>query len=612
MNRLPSSGAGVSQTWARTLSMTANLPNKYPHGFSGVIDALAATQGLRTALQSETESLSYRGLADMKDGFARWAQEQELDAGDVVCLLMPNCPAYVAIWTGIIQTGATVALINTNLRHDMLTQAINTANPLHIIVGPALWPELKAVQPRLGHHVICWLHGDEAEDEPQVQGIDYRRYVGAQPQPAPRPLLSMQGTALLIFTSGTTGMGKAVRISQYRVLEWSFWFAGMMNITAKDRLYDCLPMYHSTGGVAGVGAMLVKGGTIVIRERFHARGFWADFAAQRCTIFLYIGELCRYLLALPECPADTQHTARLWCGNGLHGDIWERFAQRFQIPQILEFYASTEGNVSLYNCEGRPGALGRIPPYLSQRFPVALIQCDPSTGEICRTSDDFCQRCAPGQAGEAIGKLSASGTIGPASFDGYTDAAASGAKILRDVFETGDTWFRTGDRLRMDVAGFYYFVDRLGDTFRWKGENVATAEVACVLRACPGVTDAVVYGVAVAGQDGRACMAALAVHHTFDLALLHAHVTRCLPSYARPMFIRITAVLDVTATYKHIKSRLAAEGFGPATVPDPIFTAHAATKSYIAYRRGSADQAVPPASTVRVVPVTLQAPALIR
>jgi fatty-acyl-CoA synthase len=603
-----SPGAGVSQTWARTLTLTADLPRKHPLGFPGVIDALADAHGSRIALQSEAACLTYRGLAEMKDCFAGWAAAQGLGRGDVVCLLMANCPAYVAIWSGIIQAGATVALINTNLRHSVLLHAITTGKPLHVIVDAAHAPALADVLPHLGPQVTCWLHGSAAPDAASLRALDHLPYAPAPSSAQARPPVLMDGTALLIFTSGTTGMPKAVRISHYRVLEWSFWFAGMMNITASDRVFDCLPMYHSTGGVSGIGAALVKGATVIIRDRFHARGFWADLAARECTVFLYIGELCRYLLAQPAAAADTQHGLRLCCGNGLQHDIWERFAARFQIPQILEFYASTEGNVSLYNVEGRPGALGRIPAYLAQRFPVALIEVDAETSQPRRGADGYCVR---GQSGEAIGKIPAGTKLGPAAFDGYTDPAATQGKILRDVFETGDAWYRTGDVLRIDAAGFYVFVDRLGDTFRWKGENVATAEVAGVLRACPGVTDALVFGVAVPGHDGRACMAALVVGEDFDLAGLHAHVARGLPPYARPLFIRITAALEMTGTHKPVRSRLAREGFDPAVVTDPLYAADAAAGAYVPYPGGQ-DQAVPPASTVSVVPVTLRAPALTR
>src|SRR6185312_7773345 len=266
-------------------------------------------------------------------------------------------------------------------------------------------------------------------------------------------------------------------------------------------LYDCLPLYHSTGGVVAIGAMLVKGGSVLIRARFSASRFWDDVVEGGCTIFQYIGELCRYLVASPPHPLEREHRLRLACGNGLQREPWVAFAERFAVPQILEFYAATEGSVSLYNCEGKPGAIGRVPPFLARRFPVALIRCDTETGTPLRDAAGRCIPCGPDEIGEAIGRVLDAAATPARQFDGYTDNAASEKKLLGDVFAPGDRWFRTGDLMRKDASGYFTFVDRIGDTFRWKGENVATTEVAGVIRACKGVSDAVVYGVKVPNHE---------------------------------------------------------------------------------------------------------------
>jgi fatty-acyl-CoA synthase len=231
---------------------------------------------------------------------------------------------------------------------------------------------------------------------------------------------------------------------------------------------------------------------------------------------------------------------------------------RFRIPQILEFYASTEGNVSLYNVEGRPGAIGRIPPVLRHRFPVALIDIDPKTGEVRRDAAGWCIRSTQG---EAIGKITTASKPDPNSFDGYADHAATEQKILRHVFAQGDAWFRTGDLMRVDAAGFFSFVDRLGDTFRWKGENVSAVQVEDALCRYPGISGAAVYGVAVPGHEGRAGMAAITVTADFDPTQLHDFLARDLPPYARPLFLRICAVLEMTGTFKPVKAKLANDGF---------------------------------------------------
>ena len=367
-----------------------------------------------------------------------------------------------------------------------------------------------------------------------------------------------------------------------RVMMWSHWFAGMIATGAGDRLYDCLPLYHSVGGVVATGAPLVGGGSVVIAEKFSARSFWADVVRWDCTLVQYIGELCRYLLHAPPSPQETRHRVRLACGNGMRGDVWEPFQARFGIPRILEFYAASEGNFSLYNAEGRPGAIGRIPSFMAARFSAAVIRHDLDTGLPARGADGFCIRCAPGEAGEAVGRIAeAAGGSRAARFEGYTGADDTAAKVLRDVFRPGDAWFRTGDLMRLDRQGWFTFVDRIGDTFRWKGENVSTAEVAEVVADCPGVREAVVYGIAVPGQDGKAGMAALVTDQDFDPARLFAHLGERLPAYARPPVLRLCEAFAVTETFKLKKNALAAAGFDPTLVSDPLLVADPARGTYV-------------------------------
>jgi fatty-acyl-CoA synthase len=249
-------------------------------------------------------------------------------------------------------------------------------------------------------------------------------------------------------------------------------------------------------------------------------------------------------------------------------NVWREFEARFQVPRILEFYAATEGNVSLYNCEGKPGAIGRVPAFLNHRFPIALVKCDLATGAPLRDQNGFCVACGPDEAGEAIGKIL---HTGESQFDGYTDRAASSAKILRGVFAAGDAWFRTGDLMRKDRAGYYYFVDRLGDTFRWKGENVSTTEVAESISTCPGVREAVVFGVEIPGHEGRAGMAVITTDSSFSLLALQAHLIKTLPSYARPLFIRACESLAVTGTFKLQKEGLRREGFADPAISDELW-----------------------------------------
>ncbi len=532
-------GSEVARDWVRAIEVSRRLAGAPGATLAAVVAAMAGEHGGKPALIGETEAFSYGALAGRANQYAAWALDQRIAPGSVVALLMPNRPEYVAIWLGLTQVGCVVALLNTNLAADALAHCIRSAAAQHVIVDPTLADRARGCAALLPG-VRCW----------DADGLVEAQSTAAVPsRPAP------EGRALLIYTSGTTGMPKAAHVSHARVLEWSGWFAGMMDARPEDRLYDCLPLYHSTGGVVAVGAMLVSGGSVVIRERFSASRFWADVAATGCTVFQYIGELCRYLLNAPPQPGDAGHAVRLCCGNGLSGEVWAAFQDRFRVPRILEFYAATEGGLSLYNCEEKPGAIGRVPAFLAHRFPLALLQCDPA-GEPLRDAGGRCIPCRPDQPGEAVSRLGSA-----REFGGYTDPAASARKLLHGVFAEGDCWFRSGDLMRRDAAGFYAFVDRLGDTYRWKGENVATTEVSAVVLACPGVADAVVYGVAIPGAEGKAGMAAIVPAAGFDLGGLRAHLAARLPAYARPLFIRICRRLETTGTFKLNKTGLVHDGF---------------------------------------------------
>jgi fatty-acyl-CoA synthase len=568
----------AAKAWLRALEMTAPIARTPRRTLPAMLDALAAAHGDAPALISDRETLSYRALAARANRYARWALAHGVAKGETVALMMSNRPEYLAAWLGITRVGGVVALINTNLAERALAHCVDVAAPRHAIVAAELISAWTTAMPHLARRPALWAHGAEAEGFARIDRA-LKRYADGPLDASERRPVTIDDTALLIYTSGTTGLPKAAKVSHARVLTWSFWFAGLMDARPGDRMYDCLPLYHSVGGVVATGALLVAGGAVVIAEKFSARRFWDDVTRHDCTLVQYIGELCRFLVNAPPHPRETEHRIRLACGNGLRADVWEAFERRFRIPRILEFYAATEGNLSLYNVEGKPGAIGRVPPFLAHRFPAAIVRFDPERGAPLRGGQGLCIRCGADETGEAIGR------IDPASpgarFEGYSDAAASEQKILRDVFAPGDAWYRTGDLMRRDAQGFFYFVDRIGDTFRWKGENVATTEVADAIARCPGVRDVCVYGVTVPGHDGRAGMAALTVDEGFDLAALHRHLATSLPRHARPLFLRIRAGLETTATFKHKKDELVAAGFDPVATPEAIYVDDTQQQSYV-------------------------------
>jgi fatty-acyl-CoA synthase len=565
----------ATNAWIRALENTKVLNDDGTRPLCAMLDDLAASHGDAIALLGENEALSYRELAARANRYAHWAIARGFARGEVICLLMPNCPEYAAVWLGLNRAGCAVALLNTNLSGEALLHSIRAAGSRRVIAGESLLPAIVDVADQLPPDVGIWVSGTVTHGDWPAIGPELAVHAGTPVSYTEREPPGLSERSLLIYTSGTTGLPKAANVTHSRVLEWSLWFAGMMDTQREDRLYNCLPMYHSTGGVVAIGAMLVKGGSVLIRARFSASRFWDDVVDGGCTIFLYIGELCRYLVTGPPRSNERIHQLRLACGNGLQGDVWQAFQERFGVPRILEFYASTEGNVSLYNCEGRRGAIGRVPPFLAHRFPIALIRLDVETDAPMRDQNGFCIRCDPNEPGEAIGRVADHAGSPMHQFDGYTNAEASAARLLHGVFATGDRWYRTGDLMRKDAAGYYYFVDRIGDTFRWKGENVSTTEVAMAIRSCPGVIETVVFGVRIPGHEGRAGMAAITTDARFDLATLRNHLAAALPAYARPLFVRCCRTLDVTGTFKLVKSKLIAEGYADAG--DPVwFNDHAA------------------------------------
>ncbi len=558
----------AAKSWLKAIELTSCIETDPSRLFADLVEDWAQRQPDRPALISEKETFSYRTLAERINRYARWALSAGIAAGDTVCLLMPARPDYIAAWLGINRVGGVAALINTKLVGRSLSHCINVADADHVILDGDLADVFETVLPYLNRAPKIWIYGSHSNEATIDAALD--RLDGGPLSATERRGTTINDRALLIYTSGTTGLPKAASISHRRILNWGGWFAGLTGAVPEDRLYDCLPVCHSVGGIVAPCSMLCAGGSVVLADKFSATTFWQEIVRWDCTAFQYIGELCRYLLKAVPSVHENRHRLRLACGNGLRGDIWEAFQQRFSIPQILEFYAATEGNFSLYNVEGRPGAIGRIPPLLAHRFPAAIIRVDAETGIPVRNRDGLCVRCAQGEVGEAVGRIGTADE-GGGRFEGYTDAGETEKKILRDVVAKGDAWFRTGDLMRLDDAGFFHFVDRVGDTFRWKGENVATSEVNEAVADCPGVVDATTYGVEIPGADGRAGMSAVVAGRRFDLAEFAAHISRRLPAYAYPVMIRICASLDTTETFKQKKHQLVREGFDPRLVTDPLF-----------------------------------------
>ena len=546
--------------------------------YSDRLSEFVAKRGDRPALVGESSSMTWRALDAYAARTANWARAQGLERGDVVALLMENRPEYIATWLGLSRVGVVTALLNTNLTGERLAHCLREADTRHWIVGEELAEAAASALPELETVPTVFVSGRPGEPSrdaaelgallPGATSFDEAR----ESQPTTAVPASIRGRRrgadglFYIYTSGTTGLPKAAHVSHTKAMSAGVGASILQGLTPDDRVYICLPLYHSAGGMLAASAGLFAGSTLVIARRFSAKRFWSDCTQHDVTAFQYIGELCRYLVNSPKHPDERAHRVRVAMGNGLRPEVWGPFQERFAIPRILEFYGSTEGNLPLFNLDGRVGSVGYLPGFLREALGLHIARYDVDADELVRGAGGRCVRAEVGEPGELLMKITKT-----ARFEGYTNEEASRKKILRDVFTKGDAYFRTGDLLRLDEDGYFYFVDRIGDTFRWKGENVSTNEVAEVLSGVRGVKEANVYGVEVPGADGRAGMAALVTDDDFDLEAFGRVVDAELAVYARPLFLRSLPEMEITGTFKHRKVELVREGFDPTSIDDALW-----------------------------------------
>lgn len=567
---------GLFRTLWRVRKIAPDSPVLVCDDFEEAVDRFAD----HTALVFENDRLTYRDLDGLANRFAAWGQAQGLRTGDTVALLLPNRSEYAPAWIGLAKIGVATALINNNLTGAALTHCLSISGASHVITDEGCMAAVSTIRAGLARPLTYWLidAGDALAENCNRLDLKSPRIAPGRPAKAGRAGLTAKEVALYIYTSGTTGMPKAARITHMRAQLYMRAFAAATNGGGEDKVYCALPLYHSTGGLCGVGSALLNGGTLVLRRKFSASQFWDDIVAHDCTIFVYIGELCRYLVNQPTSPKERAHHLRLAFGNGMRPEVWSEFQSRFGVPEILEFYGSTEGNVSMFNFDGQPGAIGRVPPYLRSRFSVRLVKFDVEAETPMRGADGLCIEAPPGEIGEAVGLI---GADARSNYTGYADKTASEKKILHNAFAPGDAWFRTGDLMRQDRDGYFYFVDRIGDTFRWKGENVSTTEVAEAVSRYPGVAEANVYGVSITGLDGRAGMAAITPGAGFDLQGLRAALVRELPNYARPIFLRIEPAIETTGTFKYRKLDLMRDGFDPSKIENTVYFDDPVAQRYV-------------------------------
>ena len=535
------------------------------------------------------QTYTYAQVDAQANRMAHVFYDNGLRPGDVCAIAMENRPAFFFSWFGLVKLGAVAAFINTQVSGKPLVHALESTAAKAVVVGEECLGNVLSTD---GLPDVPWwliLDPENPSDAALPACVDESLAVQLERAPATafprdgRASIPAESTTLLIFTSGTTGLPKAARYSHMRWLSSGDVMEVTLGATCEDVFYCCLPLYHGAAATSVTSTALRAGASIVMRRRFSVREFWHDVRQHGITTFQYIGEICRYLLNRPVVAGEREHSLRYMLGAGLTPDSWQRWIERFGPIQVFEGWGSTEANANLINVDNYVGSCGRVPDW--SRTNLRLVRYDIENDIHPRDAQGFYQLCQPGEVGEAMGFIVNHPQIGGGRFEGYTCAHATESKIRRDVFEPGDAYWSSGDLLRYDDDGYFYFVDRIGDTFRWKSENVSTLEVADTLSDLPGLELINVYGVQVPEHEGRAGMAAILMQdgHCFDPQAFYDLTEARLPRYAAPVFVRVSAAADLTSTFKLRKVDLQRQGYAPCLFADPLFVRDDSSGTYQPY-----------------------------
>ncbi|CAM2999749.1 long-chain-acyl-CoA synthetase [Skermania piniformis] len=559
VRNLPGIAPELPAMAANTLGLIRGPESRHSVGLA--FQRAARRHPHRPFLIFEGRTIGYREANRTVNRYAHALTDAGVRRGDVVGVLMKNRPETVYLVLAICKLGATAGMLNHNQRGPVLSHSIDLLGARLLVVGAECREVLDSV-------------GADVPLPEELKADDLLRAARDAETTDPPVCAEVTGRerAFLVFTSGTTGLPKASVMTHYR---WSAAMTGIggfgVRLRRTDRLYCCLPLYHNNALTIALSAVIGSGASLALGRQFSVRRFWSEIAAADATAFVYIGELCRYLLNQPPRPDDRDHRVRLVVGNGLRPEIWEQFRTRFGIPRVVEFYGASEGNIVFVNAIGLDRTAGISP------LPHAVVEFDDATGRPRRGPDGRLLRVDRGAVGLLLAKVTPR-----TPFDGYTDPEATEAKLVRDGFTDGDAWLNTGDLVRRQGMLHIAFVDRLGDTYRWKGENVATTEVEGVIAEDPAVEQVAVYGVPVPDTDGRAGMAAVLTREAMllDPTRLAGLLYRRLPGYAVPLFVRVVAELEQTATFKNRKVELRAQGYREVGA-DPLYVLAGATEGYV-------------------------------
>ncbi|HAB44630.1 MAG TPA: long-chain-acyl-CoA synthetase [Gammaproteobacteria bacterium] len=554
--------------------------------FGARVEANALKFGQRSAIVFEGQEVNWSEFNALANRYAHYLKSQGVQRGDTVSVIMENRIEFLALLVGVNKIGVTAGLINTNLTGKPLVHCITVTHSKKCIFGSEVSGALNEVKDELG-----LTEGEDYFEMPDggldattnwAKNLAEGAAAASSENPEETSLITLGEVALYIFTSGTTGLPKAAVLSNRRYLT-SADMAAMAGFkcTEQDRMYICLPLYHGTGLMVGAGAAMVSGASMFIRRKFSASNFLPEVREHGCTLLVYIGELCRYLSNTEAQAGDDKNPLRSMMGNGMRPDVWLGFKKRFGISRVAEFYGASEGNVAFANLMNRDCTVGMT------SAEVALVEYDVDNDEIVR---DAAGRCVPVKAGEPgllLGKITED-TV----FEGYTDPEATEKKIVRSALETDDAWFNSGDLMRTVDVGFtlgyphYQFVDRVGDTFRWKSENVSTNEVGEIINGFGQIKFCNVYGVEIPGTDGRAGMAAVTLQDgvsELDVDAFSTFLRSELPAYAVPLFVRIQPDIDVTGTFKMVKGDLRKQAYDIRSFDDTVYALLPGSDRYAAF-----------------------------
>ncbi|MFU9046560.1 long-chain-acyl-CoA synthetase [Acinetobacter tibetensis] len=563
IGKLPHLVTGLKQAYLRTPNSPAGLGiafekavKRNPHGY---------------ALLFEEQKYTYQQLNDWANQIGHYYLSIGAQKGDVIAVMVENRPELVASVLALAKIGVTAALVNTSQVGKVLAHSINLVNPIALIVGEECRAAVDEIRQELNlaEQHFHWFADQETRQHAATAPVHYLNLADeiitfpTFNTPTTHSVKGKDGL-FYIYTSGTTGLPKAVIFTHSRWTLAYGTYGHVLDLNSDDVMYVTLPLYHATGIVVCWCGVIASSATLALRRKYSTSAFWKDVQKFNASAIGYVGELCRYLMDAPASELEHTHRVKKMIGNGMRPNIWDKFKQRFGVEEVLELYASSEGNVGFSNVFNFDNTVGFSPT------PYAIVQFDKEKNEPIRDTNGWCQKVSKGEVGLLIGKITRR-----SPFDGYTDPEKNKSVIMSNVFKNGDAYFNTGDLVR-DI-GFRHaqFVDRLGDTFRWKGENVSTTEVENMLCEYPKIAEAVVYGVEIPHTNGRAGMAAITLAEQAqlneqDLQAMLSCFKKSLPAYAIPVFLRVQKQVETTGTFKYQKNKLKEQAFDPEKTNEQI------------------------------------------